>query len=98
MLSGDIAYSQFSLHQVRLSGAIPVYAGDTAACPTSEIVHEITHPATCCLLLVVSRLTRGKLVDFDAAITVAHDANVPVVPVKSDGRPSVWPCRYGCKC
>lgn len=64
---------------IRLAGANPVFAGDAAGCPTSKIVQEIVHPDTCCLLLVVSRLTEGEPVDLDAAIKVARDANIPVV-------------------
>lgn len=64
---------------IRLAGAVPVMAGDTASCPTSKIAEEIAHPDTCCLLLVVSRLTKGEPVDLDAAIKVAREANVPVV-------------------
>lgn len=64
---------------IRLSGATPVFAGDAAGCPISDIVHEIAHPATSCLLLVVSRLTRGAPIDLNAAIRAARDAKVPVV-------------------
>lgn len=64
---------------IRLAGATPVFAGDAAGCPTSKVAQEIAHPDTCCLLLVVSRLTEGKPVDLDAAIKAARDANIPVV-------------------
>ncbi len=64
---------------IRLAGATPVLAGDAAGCPTSEIAQAIAHPDTCCLLLVVSRLTEGAPVDLEAAIAAARDVNVPVV-------------------
>ncbi len=80
-----------SLEQaIRLAGAIPVFAGDAAGCPTSKIAQEISHPDTCCLLLVVSRLTQGEPVDFEAAITAAHETNVPVV---TDGAAQIFRVR-----
>lgn len=69
-----------SLEQaVRLAGATPVLVGDAAGCSTTDIADELRHPDTGCLLLVVSRLTRGAPVDLDAAIRAAHDADIPVV-------------------
>ncbi len=64
---------------IRLAGATPVLVGEATGCLTSKIAEEIAHPDSCCLLLVVSRLTKGDPVDLDAAIEVAHAANVPVV-------------------
>jgi len=64
---------------IRLAGATPVFAGDAANCPTSEIAREIAHPDVCCLLLVVSRLTEGAPIDLDAAVAAARDAGVSVV-------------------
>ncbi len=64
---------------IRLSGARPVLVGDEVSCPVTAIAKEIAHSDTCCLLLVVSRLTKGAPVDFDAAIKVARENNVPVV-------------------
>lgn len=75
---------------IRLAGATPVFAGDVSGCPTSALADQVAHPGTCCLLLVVSRLTRGTPVDLDAAIKAAHDANIPLV---IDGAAQIFQAR-----
>lgn len=75
---------------IRLSGAKPVFAGDETECSVSMIADAIEHPGTCCLLLVVSRLTTGQAVDLTGAIEAAHVKGLPVV---IDGAAQVFRAR-----
>lgn len=64
---------------VRLAGAIPVLAGNEASCAVHDIDAALAHERTACLLLVSSRLVRGRQIDLADAVAAAHRRGVPAI-------------------
>ncbi len=74
-----VNYGQPIEQAIRLAGAIPIFAGNEAQCTVDDIVQEIAHADTCCVMLVSSRLTNGQPVDLERVVEAAHQRNVPVI-------------------
>lgn len=74
-----VDYGHPIVQDIRLAGAQPVLAGDAASCTVTDIEDAIAHAETACLLLVSSRLTRGKAVDLSAAVAAAHRRGIPAI-------------------
>ncbi len=74
-----VDYGHPIVQDVRLAGATPVLAGTDAACSAEELATALAHADTACLLLVSSRLTRGRPVDLAEAVAAAHRRGVPAI-------------------
>ncbi len=72
---------------IRLAGALPVLAGTGQGCEVAEIAEALAHPDTAALLLVPSRLTKGRAVELAAAVAAAHARGVPAL---IDGAAQDW--------
>ncbi|KAK9312005.1 aminotransferase class V-fold PLP-dependent enzyme [Lipomyces starkeyi] len=64
---------------VLLAGATPVVVGTPERCGVEDLLTELAHRDTACLLLVSSRLVQGEGPDLTAAAAAAHAHGVPVV-------------------
>lgn len=64
---------------IRLAGAQPVLVGSDEECGIEDIDVALGHEDTACLLLVSSRLVRGKPIDMAKAVTAAHRRGVPAI-------------------
>lgn len=74
-----VNYGHSILQAVRLAGATPVLAGAAGECSLADIERQLRHAETCCLLLVSSRLTKGRPVDLTAAVEASHRRGVPAI-------------------
>lgn len=74
-----VNYGQPIEQAVRLSGATPHLIGDKTACSIEAISRACADDATCCLLLVSSRLVIGDPIDLTHAVNAAHAHGVPVI-------------------
>lgn len=75
----SVFYGQAITQAVRLSGANPVLAGTEIECSLQELETELAKSGTGCLLLVSSRLTKGRPVDLKTAVNAAHRCGVPAI-------------------
>lgn len=64
---------------IRLAGAKVELVGSETACSYEDLAKACSIKDTCCLLLVSSRLTIGEVLDFQKAVSVAHDHALPVI-------------------
>lgn len=64
---------------IRLSGAKAVTAGTKIRCTPEELKDALRHDNVAGLILVESRLCRGDMVPLSAAISIAHEMDLPVV-------------------
>ncbi len=74
-----VNYGHSILQAIRLAGAKPVLAGSDDESLLDDIEKQLDQPDVCCLLLVSSRLTTGKAIDFTSAIEAAHRRGVPAI-------------------
>jgi uncharacterized pyridoxal phosphate-dependent enzyme len=64
---------------IRLAGAMPIFAGRTDQCSMEDIRMALAHANTACLFLVSSRLVRGQPIDLKQAVAQAHSRGVPAI-------------------
>lgn len=74
-----VNYGHSILQAIRISGAIPVIAGEGEHCSLEDIEQQIASNNTCCLLLVSSKLVKGNPLDLKAAVKIAHKHNIPTI-------------------
>ncbi|MEW2918339.1 PLP-dependent transferase [Ruegeria sp. ANG10] len=74
-----VNYGQPIEQAVKLAGAEPVLTGTLTSCSEIDIDEACSRPNTCCLLLVSSRLTTTKAIDFEKAVSAAHRHGVPAI-------------------
>lgn len=74
-----VNYGHSILQAIRISGAIPAIAGEGAHCSLEDIEQQIVSNNACCLLLVSSKLVKGKSLDLKEAVRIAHKYNVPAI-------------------
>lgn len=74
-----VDYGHPIIQDIRLAGAIPVLAGSGEDCPLTELDKALSDPDTACLLLVSSRLVRGKPISFEEAVGLAHQRGLPAI-------------------
>lgn len=74
-----VDYGHSILQDVRLCGGLPIIVGTESLCTLDELDRELSHPGTACLLLVSSRLVRGRMPDLDESVAIAHSKGIPVV-------------------
>ena len=75
----SVDYGHPIVTDIRLAGAVPVFAGTRSACSIDEIERALAHEATAGLLLVSSRLVGGTAVDLQQAVAAAHRRGVPAI-------------------
>ena len=64
---------------IRLAGAAPILAGSSEECSQDVLRSALAHADTACLLLVSSRLVRGRPIDLEPAVAEAHRRGVPAI-------------------
>lgn len=75
----SVNYGHSITQAIRLAGATPVIAGTVDEGSLNDIETKLDHEETCCLLLVSSRLTTGRPVDFSSIVEAAHRRGVPAI-------------------
>jgi len=74
-----VDYGHSILQAVKLAGARVVLAGTELGCDEEALSVALDGPEVACLLLVSSRLARGRPMALRAAVLAAHARDVPVV-------------------
>jgi len=74
-----VNYGHSILQAIRISGALPVIAGNKNSCSLEDIEQQIVRSNTCCLLLVSSKLVGCEDLDFSAAVKLAHKYGIPAI-------------------
>ena len=74
-----IDYGHPIVQDIRLAGAHPVLAGNDESCTIEQLSDELAQANVACLLLVSSRLTRGKTPPLGDAVAVAHRHGRPAI-------------------
>ena len=74
-----VNYGHSILTDIRIAGATPVIAGTESGCSVHDLEAALEDDRSACLLLVASRLTRGRPVDLTEAVAAAHRRGVPAI-------------------
>jgi uncharacterized pyridoxal phosphate-dependent enzyme len=74
-----VDYGHPITQDIRLAGATPVRAGSDDGCSLEALESALDADGIAALLLVSSRLTRGRPFDFSAAVRLAHRRGVPAI-------------------
>lgn len=74
-----VDYGHSIVQAIRLAGASVVLPGAESGCDEAQLSAALEGPDVACLLLVSSRLARGRPLDMRAAVRAAHARGVPVV-------------------
>lgn len=74
-----VNYGHSILTDIRIAGATPVIAGTETDCSVRDLEAALDHDRSSCLLLVSSRLTRGRPIDLAEAVEAAHRRGVPAI-------------------
>lgn len=85
-----VDYGHPITQDIRLAGGVPVSAGADDGCSLEDLDAALGAPGTAALLLVSSRLTRGRPVDLAAAVRLAHRRGLPAIV---DGAAQDWRVR-----
>lgn len=75
----SVNYGHPITQDIRVAGAVPVIAGNDNGCTDDDLREALSLPDIACLLIVSSRLTRGKPIIFNKAVELAHQHRVPVI-------------------
>ena len=75
----SVNYGHPITQDIRVAGATPVVVGNDNGCTEDDLREALSLSDNACLLLVSSRLTRGKFIKFKKAVEVAHEHRIPVI-------------------